>query len=50
MKCLRCKKKFQSLERVIPVQRYIVNEKRGDFVGNVYEGEYIHLFCVPEVA
>lgn len=32
MKCQRCGRKFRDGEDVIPVLRYVTNEKRGDFV------------------
>jgi hypothetical protein len=39
-KCWLCGKKFGDDERVIPVCRYITNEKRGDFIGQA--SDFIH--------
>lgn len=47
MKCVICKRTFREGEQVIPVQRYVVNEKRGDFVGT-NANIYIHLKHVTE--
>ena len=45
MKCLMCGRKFMAGTLVIPIQRYVVNEKRGDFVGNASD-LYAHMSCV----
>jgi hypothetical protein len=41
MKCAICKREFRDKEKVVPVLRYIVNERRGDFVAGI--SEFIHL-------
>lgn len=49
-KCLRCGKKFTDNVRIVAVEHYVVNTRRGDFVsGNGDSTEYIHLSCIPEV-
>lgn len=45
MKCYVCTKKFKEGELVVPLLRYITNEKRGDFVTAQPE-YYIHMGCV----
>lgn len=44
MKCKICNKRFADGAAVVPVLRYVINEKRGDFVGR-YADEFIHLSC-----
>lgn len=44
MKCLMCPKKFREGDHLVPVVRYITNEKRGDFVSSPVG--YIHLHCI----
>ena len=34
MRCYVCGNKFGNGELVIPISRYVTDEKRGDFVGN----------------
>lgn len=45
MKCVACHKKFKDGERVIPIQEYVTNEKRGDWISSKPLG-HIHLKCV----
>lgn len=42
MKCYLCRKAFKEGDKVLPIATYVTNEKRGDFVSNVYE--YVHVF------
>ena len=42
MRCEVCGKKFKDGEGVIPIHVYVVNERRGDFVGEQSNGRYLH--------
>lgn len=41
MRCRICSRAFKDGDAVLPVLRYVVNEKRGDFVTSVPRG-FIH--------
>lgn len=45
MKCPVCGKPFRDGARVVPVLRYVTNERRGDFVGSQPE-EFVHMSCM----
>lgn len=36
MKCYVCKRALRDGEPVVVIERYVTNEKRGDFVSNAY--------------
>lgn len=42
MRCELCGRGFSDGQKLVPVMRYVTNEKRGDFVGGQPVG-YIHL-------
>ena len=42
MKCYLCRKAFKEGDKVLPIATYVTDERRGDFVSNVYE--YVHVF------
>lgn len=46
MKCMKCNKTFKDGMAVLPVLRYVENEKRGDFVTSHPNKEYIHALHV----
>ena len=41
MKCQVCKKRFREGEMILPIMKYVANEKRGDFVSSPVA--YAHL-------
>jgi hypothetical protein len=48
MRCQKCGRKFADTDEVIPVLRYVTNEKRGDFVTS--QGHrFIHAHHVGEL-
>jgi hypothetical protein len=49
MRCQICARKFRDGEQVLPVQTYVVNERRGDFVGNQPE-TFVHLAHLTAVS
>lgn len=48
MKCDLCGKGFRDDEKVIPILRYVVNHKRGDFVTSTSQNTFIHLHHLKE--
>lgn len=46
MKCEVCEMKFHDGEKILPVIKYVTNEKRGDFASSPIG--YIHLFHIQK--
>ena len=46
MTCKICGHKFRDNDKVVPVLRYTMNTKRGDFVRGFSNNEFVHLSCL----